>query len=288
MLRRMRTAARTLLCFGLMVLLLIGLGTLCITQMADIRRNGQIIELNAMPRQALADELGLNLARLRTLALQTYAFTTEEDQDYITTRRSELSAAVDHNLDTYEKTATLVEETQALSGLRFTYQNYLTGIEQVDASVKNREPETALASLIALRSLAAFMDDQTRVLALLSKQEAGRAGEDGAAAYSRARWIAVLAIALATCACLILAWRFSRSILRPLQDAVECAQRIANDDLTGTIDSNGEDEAAHLLQALALMQANLRSTLGQMQGAAHQLARAAQGMTKPCLQARKA
>lgn len=75
--RRMRIAARTLLCLGFMKLLLIGLGTLCITQMADIQRNGQVIELNAMPRQALADELGVNQARLGILALQTYVFTTE-------------------------------------------------------------------------------------------------------------------------------------------------------------------------------------------------------------------
>jgi len=280
MLRKMRTAQRTLVCFGLMIMLLIGLGTFSLAQMQEIRRTGQSIEMDAMPSQALADDLGLNLARLRVTALQLYTFTTQADQAQNASNLALRYPAIDKNLADYEKTADLPEEKQALTKLRTTYQTYKAGIAQVDAAVKAGKSEEAVAILRTMASAAAVMNEQTAILAKANQDQADRAGQAAFSTYDSARWIVIVAIFIATLVSLVLAWRFSSSILLPLRDAVEGAERIANNDLTGNIEATGTDEAAQLLQALGVMQGNLRNTLREIENSANQLATSAEEMSQ--------
>lgn len=280
MLRQMRTATRTLACFGLIIILLIGLGIFCLTQMADIRRTGQIVEQDSMPSQALAGDLGLNLARLRVTALQVYAYTTPADQALNATNLALRYPAIDKNLDDYERTLTLPEEKRAIDQLRSTYKTYKDGIAQVDADIKAGKSAEALVVMQTLSPLSGVMNEQTAILTKVNQDEASRVGREAAAAYNNARWIAIIAIVLATVVSLILAWRFSASILLPLRSAVKGAEQIANNDLTGKIEAGGTDEAADLLKALSVMQANLRNTLGEIEGSANQLATAAEEMSQ--------
>jgi methyl-accepting chemotaxis protein len=56
----------------------------------------------------------------------------------------------------------------------------------------------------------------------------------------------------------------TRSITRPLNDAVKIAQIVASGDLTGNISSNFSDEPGQLLEALKAMNDSLSSTVGQV------------------------
>ncbi|XAH24609.1 methyl-accepting chemotaxis protein [Xylophilus sp. GW821-FHT01B05] len=55
-----------------------------------------------------------------------------------------------------------------------------------------------------------------------------------------------------------------RSLCGPLDQAVAAAGRIADGDLDGSFDLDGNDETARLMQALAHMQTSLRRLVGQM------------------------
>ncbi|MNZ92795.1 Methyl-accepting chemotaxis protein McpS [compost metagenome] len=80
----------------------------------------------------------------------------------------------------------------------------------------------------------------------------------------------------ATALTLICALLLTRSIVKPINDALQAAERIAEGDLTRTIETQGQDEAARLLQAMAKMQHKLRDTLQLIAGSATQLASAAE------------
>ena len=66
-----------------------------------------------------------------------------------------------------------------------------------------------------------------------------------------------------------------RSITRPIQQAVETANRVAALDLTAHIDGHDRDEAGRLLVALGRMQASLHSLVSEVQGASHSVAEGA-------------
>jgi methyl-accepting chemotaxis protein len=263
-----------------MIVLLIGLGAFSLGQMGDIRRTGQLIETDAMTAQALADDLALNLARLRVTVLQLHAFTSPAEQTLNASNLTGRYNAINKNLDDYKLTASLPEEQQALTQLRAAFSTYQAGAAQIAAALKDEKPDQALAALKTLSPLSAVMNEQSAILAKVNQDDASRLGREASATYESARWIVIGAIIVAALVSLVLAWRFASSILVPLRSAVDAAQRIANNDLTGHVETTGTDEAAQLLQALNVMQANLRGTLSEIESSANQLSTAAEEMSQ--------
>ncbi len=64
----------------------------------------------------------------------------------------------------------------------------------------------------------------------------------------------------------------SRSITRPIEDAVEVAQSVAAGDLRTTIEVRGNDETGQLLQALKDMTGSLQNIVAQVRGGAETIA----------------
>ncbi|GAB3373666.1 methyl-accepting chemotaxis protein [Massilia agri] len=64
----------------------------------------------------------------------------------------------------------------------------------------------------------------------------------------------------------------SRSITRPLEDAVEVAQNVASGDLRTTIDVRSQDETGQLLQALKDMTGSLQTIVAQVRNGAETIA----------------
>jgi methyl-accepting chemotaxis protein len=62
----------------------------------------------------------------------------------------------------------------------------------------------------------------------------------------------------------VLAGLATRSIVRPIAEAVGVAERVSNGDLTAEVHAEGKDEAAQLLAALGKMSANLRRVVGNV------------------------
>ncbi|WP_408581875.1 methyl-accepting chemotaxis protein [Pseudomonas saudiphocaensis] len=81
---------------------------------------------------------------------------------------------------------------------------------------------------------------------------------------------------LAALATVILAMLLTRSIVRPLNEAVTIAEVVASGNLTHRIDVVGRDEPARLLTALKTMQDSLRNTIQSISDSSNQLASAAE------------
>ncbi len=102
--------------------------------------------------------------------------------------------------------------------------------------------------------------EPTQLLENLGKKVSEISAAAAAAAASDARHATVVSVVLMLVVCLASAvgalW-FSRSITRPLHQALGVAQATAGGDLTLAIEVRGRDETALLLQALKEMQASL-------------------------------
>jgi methyl-accepting chemotaxis protein len=96
---------------------------------------------------------------------------------------------------------------------------------------------------------------------------------ESAAAASRAAMVLLVSIlVVAVAAALAASLLMSRAIVRPLQVAIQAAQRIAKGDLTTDVKVRGSDETGDLLRALADMNQNLRQLVGEVAGGAHMVA----------------
>ena len=84
------------------------------------------------------------------------------------------------------------------------------------------------------------------------------------AQYTRTLLILLAATLAALAAGVLSAWLVTRSIVKPLNEAVQAARQIADGNLGQTISAKGKDETAQLLQALGSMNANLLHIVGQV------------------------
>nr|GEY19842.1 chemoreceptor McpA-like [Tanacetum cinerariifolium] len=100
-------------------------------------------------------------------------------------------------------------------------------------------------------------------------------GKAAEAQYGQSRNVVLVFVLIAALATVVLALWLTRSIIRPLQEAVDAAEYVAKGDLTHDIRVEGKDEVTRLLSALQQMQNNLRSTLSLIGNSASQLASAA-------------
>jgi methyl-accepting chemotaxis protein len=279
MLRQIKIAQRTVVCFGVIIALLFGLGVFCLFQMSEIRSAGRVIQTESLPSLKISGDLALSLSRLRTNALAIYAYTDPESQAQQKASFGTLTADIEKSLTAYAQDGISAEETEALDKLKEAYYRYKEGMEKEFALLAAHEQQAAVDVVYGLSVYSDIMKAQTERLAAYNEHEADDAGKQADEAYNQARTIAMVAIALAVLFGALLAWLFSRSVISPIRSAVNVAQQIAKNDLTQRFDTHGVDEAAQLLKALNVMQENLRSTLGEIEGSANQLAAAAEQMS---------
>ncbi|MGE6321312.1 methyl-accepting chemotaxis protein [Pseudomonas oryzihabitans] len=278
--RSFSIATRSLLCFGLLAALVAGVGIFGITQMAQIRGEGLMIETNSVPSIIEADNLALQLARTRIEVLRLLAI---PDAPTVATTRKKIDAIggdVATAFGRYDRLVSSDRERQAFETLRQDYRDYLSNLNQLAEWVAAGKVDEARALVqTGMAQLGAKMNASTEALRKINQEDIKTAAEHASATYSQSKAITWLAIGLALGLTLLLAWRLTLSMTRPIAAAVGAARTIASGDLTQPLDTRGQDEAAQLLQAMQQMQTNLRDTLGHLGHSATQLASAAEEMT---------
>ncbi len=90
----------------------------------------------------------------------------------------------------------------------------------------------------------------------------------------RALISSLVALALVTGLGVVAGLVLTRSVVRPLREAVSVAHKVAAGDLTSTIALEGQDEPARLLQALKAMQENLENVVSGVRSSAESVASA--------------
>ncbi|WP_427999814.1 methyl-accepting chemotaxis protein [Acidovorax sp.] len=126
---------------------------------------------------------------------------------------------------------------------------------------------------------AKLLGELSRQVADSSAAIAQQAAQDA----RRALVSSLVALALVSALGVFAGWVLTRSVVGPLRVAVSLANKVAAGDLTTTIVTEGNDEPARLLQALAAMQENLERVVSGVrtnaEGVASASAEIAQGNT---------
>ncbi len=95
------------------------------------------------------------------------------------------------------------------------------------------------------------------------------------ATYNETRLLLVLICLLAAVAGGVIAWLITRSVIRPINQALALADRVAQGDLTFRVQVAHQDETGLLLKALDNMNSSLRHIVGQVRDGAEAISTAA-------------
>ncbi|EGH04917.1 MULTISPECIES: methyl-accepting chemotaxis protein [Pseudomonas syringae group genomosp. 2] len=279
-LRKLNLAPRSALCFGIFCLMIVALGLLALRQAALLNTAEKFIETNVLPSVKLLGSLdrefvGIrgNNARLRNPL---------EPQDRRTKALSDIQQArslIAGLSDSLSKLIVTPQGRQAFDELRKANADYQTAQDRYLASVAAGNLEGAVAISNGDMKVAADQVENTlKKLIGINDSKAEKAGDQAESAYQQTLLMVSIFIAVGVITTLLLAWMYTRSLTQPIGESLNIAQRIAANDLSKDIPQDGSDEAARLIAALALMQANLRSALTLIGDSSTQLAATSEEM----------
>lgn len=276
-LRNMNIAPRALLGFALIGALMLGLGTFSLIQMGNIRQAGLAIEAVSVPSIKTLDELALLNLRMRTLAYRLVLNRDPQFQQDTQRQMDERNAQIDKIRDTYR---TLVEGPQEQAA--FDRYNQLLGqYRQLEARMRSFSQADRVEELQNLINRELFenaeqINQAMADLVRINTDQTRATNARAASQYDTAFTLVIGLLVAATVLTLLCAFLLTRSIVKPIDEALKAAEQVADGDLTQVIRAEGNDEAARLLRAMARMQDKLRDTLQLIAGSATQLALAAE------------
>jgi methyl-accepting chemotaxis protein len=273
----MNIAPRALLGFSVIGLLMLGLGVFSLIQMGNIRQAGVIIEEVSVPSIKTLDELtALNL-RLRTLSYRLLLNREPATQQETLRLLDERNAQIDKARRIYEPLVSAADEKAAFN----QYTQLLNQYRQLEARMRSLSQAGRVDELRDLLN-SELLDNSEQInklmdtLVRINTEQTAATNDAAASQYHHAFALVIGLLVAATVLTLLFAFLLTRSIVKPIDEALKAAEQIAEGDLTHSIHADGTDEAARLLKAMAKMQDKLRDTLQLIAGSATQLASAAE------------
>ncbi|MCI3946137.1 methyl-accepting chemotaxis protein [Pseudomonas syringae] len=272
-LRRFKIATRTLACFAIMVLLVLGLGVFNLVQLSSIRAKGLEIENDSLPGIALGDAIALAFSNTRYDVMKMLSARTAEQRVQARDELMQRESAFAKAIDAYRPFIDSPGERDLVEGVEKTFRDYAGHAEQVYAMITaGQEDAGRLLAWNEMANTAKSLMGQLEDLKQLNDASQVEASTSASHTYATANRVTLFTMGFALMVTLILAWRLTVSLSGPIRQALAASEMIAAGDLRiEHIDSRGSDEAALLLQSMVRMRENLRHTLSHVGQVAGQL-----------------
>ncbi|KIQ26074.1 MULTISPECIES: methyl-accepting chemotaxis protein [Pseudomonas syringae group] len=279
-LRSLNISRRASLCFGIITVLLVGLGVFSYVQMGNLRTAEQNISLNSLPSVRVIDDIQVALLHARLESIRMLATTEPASHSAAVAKTNDAIGALQSSSEFYRKNLISGEQDRVnFDDAGSKMAQYIDGVKQVIAlDSTDHEKALVFANTEQAQRAVAYQEKLTG-LREQNVQEAKRSGDDATVVYDHSVKVLIGVVVVAFILTVFLAVALTRSIVEPIGSSLSLAEDIAAGDLTRQLEVTGKDEASRLMHALNLMSKNLRDTIQQISGASTQLSTAAVEMT---------
>ncbi|RMT69810.1 Methyl-accepting chemotaxis protein [Pseudomonas syringae pv. theae] len=279
-LRSLNISRRASLCFGIITVLLIGLGGFSYVQIDHLRTAEQNIEENSLPSIQVVDDIQIALLHARLESIRMLASTDPAVHITAEAKAREAIEALRSSSEFYRKI--LISGASDLAQFEDANSKmgaYIDGVKQIIAmDSSDHEKAVSFANAEQVQRATAYQEKLT-TLRKQNAEEAVSSGNDATAVYNHSVNVLLTVVIAASLLTVVLAIALTRSIVDPISVSLKLAEDIAAGDLTRQLSVVGSDEASRLMNALNTMSGNLRSTIHEISGASAQLSTAAVEMT---------
>jgi methyl-accepting chemotaxis protein len=275
MLNNLKIGVRLGIGFAITLLLLIAVAAVGYTKITDLDEEIENMVTDKFPKTVQANDIvdAINaIARIQRNSLLV------KGEDNMRRELDRLPAERKKIADILEKlTATITSDAgkATLKGMLAARAAYVPLQEKFDSLMREGKRDEATELLMgdlrkvfndylkAVNELIAF---QTKLMA-----EAGKHAEEEA---NGARTLLLILGIVAAILTVAFAWFITRSITKPVNEALDVTQRMADGDLTVKITDVSKDEIGQMLGAQQNLIAKLNQIIGEVKGAADALANA--------------
>jgi methyl-accepting chemotaxis protein len=275
-LRNLRIGARLGVAFGALLLMLCLVAGFSATQTAKVNDNVIDIGANWMVSVELLGDLRNTANDIRRLSTREALETEDDVKKKLQARHDDLIAnqfvGIQH---AYEKTIASPEEAKLYDAIKTAWAAYLVEDKKAqelsmagEASAADARKQATGPAGVAFDALMAAISQDTQI----NVNGAQDAMQAAAVTYHHALVLDGVSVAVALLAGALLALGISRSIVRPIDQAVKLANTVARGDLSSRVQVVGDDEPARLLKALVQMNDSLVGIVGQVRQTSESIA----------------
>ncbi|MEK1941712.1 MAG: methyl-accepting chemotaxis protein [Pseudomonas sp.] len=277
LLRRLKIAPRAIFSFSLVALLVVLLGLFALGKMKHIRATTVDLNENSMPSYAALGTINEKMLRLRIIAFRFIVEREGSQLQAVISREKELIEQLHQAQSTYEPLISPGKEQEQYKAFKALLDNYYQAnakLAQLSSENKVDEMKAFLAG--EYKTYSDGLGTQLETLMEINRQSAAEEAKQSAIDYDDAVMVIIAFILIAAALTAILAVLLTRSIVTPLNEAMDVAATVASGNLSKSIQVSGTDEPALLLGSLRTMQQSLKDTIQLIAQSSDQLASAAE------------
>ncbi|TLX54420.1 methyl-accepting chemotaxis protein [Stutzerimonas nosocomialis] len=277
--RNLKIGTRLIAGFSLVVLLTAAVGGLGIFNLARVNALSDQMYTREMSALESIQSSNVNLAYVGRNLRSSLLATTQAERDLAIAQVRQSLAAMHASIerarpsfDTPESRARLAELDARTSRYERAVNDILALSETSELLVSNEI--TPLVTQLQERGLEA--DAAMNALVEIKRERAGMANQAIDEIYRASRLEMILLMLIAGVLGFAIGALITRSITRPLDCAVAAADRLAEGDLSTTIEADGRDETGLLLRAMRHMAERMKEVMSDVRGAADALSSASE------------
>ncbi|WP_122301027.1 MCP four helix bundle domain-containing protein, partial [Pseudomonas syringae] len=250
-LRSLNISRRASLCFGIITVLLIGLGGFSYVQIDQLRTAEQNIEENSLPSIQVVDDIQIALLHARLESIRMLASTDPAVHSTAEAKAREAIEALRSSSEFYRKN--LISGATDLAQFEDANSKigaYIDGVKQIIAmDSSDHEKALSFANAEQVERANAYQEKLT-TLRGHNAEEAVSSGNDATAVYNHSVNVLLTVVIAASLLTVVLAIALTRSIVDPISVSLKLTEDIAAGDLTRQLSVVGSDEASRLMHAL--------------------------------------
>ena len=261
--------------FAVTLTFLITIATVSFLRLGALNDDIDLMINDRMPKVEQANNL---IDAINTVARQlrnAYIYSGAEQQKSIDAIAPQRKIITD-NLEKLEKSIKSEQGKELLKKIQTSRAAYVVSQEKFLELLK-ADKKADIVTLMQGDLRKSQGDYLTSITALIEFQgdEMAKAGKAADESVSAAERLIVILGAVASILSVLFAWFITRSITRPINEALNAATALAEGDLTVRIESASKDEVGLLMNAMQNMIGKLTQIIGEVRSAADNLSNAA-------------
>jgi methyl-accepting chemotaxis protein len=263
--KNLNATPRLMSSFGVLLVLTLGISYLAINNLG--KANDRVQALYQEDMKGVIAVQNITASKLDVARLVRDAILKIDDSAAVTTDLDSIKSAyasMHSNLQDAEQCFYTKEGKAMLAGIGDDLPKYEQAVSTVSEAIEAKDASRAKANLLGIAAIAAQMSSDIDKPLKLKESLAEEKFQTNNQAYQTGRTLMITATAISLLLGVILSIVIARGFSVPLGQAVSVLERVADGDLTVTLDVFTKDEVGQMAQALNRAVEKLNSTLQEV------------------------
>lgn len=277
MFNSMKIGTRLGLGFALVLVLLATIVLISLNRLTGLHDNLQSMVTDRYPKTALANGIIDSVNAIAQAMATSLVVTSEQDRAEQRSSIESSRRAILDNIKELEPIVTLPRGLELMGALKAARVAYVDAqnsfLELVAAGQQDEARDYYLQHLNPLQS---DYISSAKALVVFQGELMETAGDEAEVAYRNAYSLLLIIAGVALVLAILNALLVTRSITRPMAEAVDVAGRLANGDLTAQVRTTRGDETGKLLAAMGAMVGRLAQIISEVRSASDNLSSASE------------